>query len=133
MYETWQLWLPVLIFLGIHQLEEVILSINAWSHQHPLPDWARFVNRALMIKIEPLWQRVLLVAIQALIFGMLVWLTGSNTDLLRVLLTILVVVWTAAFGLHIALSRATRSWMPGTYTSIPGIPVGLALLWWLWR
>jgi hypothetical protein len=87
-----------------------------------------------MIRASAFWQRLVLLALQTVGFFAMLWLASSSVLAVQIYLTVMVAIFAAAFVMHMALSVATRSWMPGVYTSIfPGLPTAAFLLWWLWH
>ncbi len=129
-----RIWPPVLLFFLIHQSEEVIFSLGAWRGTVALPDWAAFTDRSLMYALDSRLYTALFVAAQCLALLILAFVLRHNLAASRLAATLLLATLLLAFLLHILLSLATHSWMPGVYTSLfPGLPLGAYLLYRLWH
>lgn len=118
----------------MHQLEEVFLSLHAWRQSVTLPAWAAFSDISIMYAIQSMPIRALLVAGQFAVFFLVIYALRRHDTGTRVALSALLVVLSAAFTLHIALSVATHTFMPGVFTSVfPGLPGAVWLLVRTWR
>lgn len=124
-------WALTAMLLGIHQSEEVLLSIQRWVDEVgttgvPLLD--------AHLRDNPLagldWRkRVGVVASQGVCLWVLYRVTKHSRHLTRVVTSSLVLMWASAFCMHIGVSLRTHSFMPGTATSVfPGLP-GAVFVW----
>lgn len=126
-----QAWALTAALLGIHQTEEILLSIERWANEvgttgFPLLD-AHLRNNPLA-GLD--WRkRAGVVAGQGVCLWALYRITRHSRRLTRMATTTLVLMWAGAFCMHIGVSVKTRSFMPGTATSIlPGLP-GAIFVW----
>lgn len=134
MSQITQLWMAIFAFFLTHQTEEIFYSIGEWHIAHPKPLWTNFVSRSLMVKMDTRFKRTLLVVVQCLALLAIAFLTHESLFATQVAVTIFLCIMTIAFIMHITLSFATRSSMPGLSTSVfPGLPVGLFLLYLTWH
>ena len=128
-----QLWIVVFVFFLTHQTEEIFYSIGKWHTIHSKPSWTSFIGRSLMVKLENPLKRALLVGLQCLLLSVIAFLSYGSLLATQIVITIFLCIMLAAFIMHITLSIATRSSMPGLSTSVfPGLPVGLFLLYVIW-
>ena len=75
------------------------------------------------------WARAGTVAVQGAALCALYLATRHSARATRVATSALTLGWAAAFCMHIAVSVRTRSFMPGTATSVvPGLPGALLVL-----
>lgn len=132
---TIQLWTPFIIFFLIHQTEEVLFSLKAWRQTIVLPRWASFTDRSPVDTVDSQGQTALLLVVGPFIALLtLAYLLRKNMLATKLAISALLSVLMLAFIMHIAVSLATRSFMPGVYTSIfPGLPIGGYLFGWVWR
>lgn len=134
MSQSTQLWGMILVFFLTHQTEEIFYSIGEWQTAHPQPHWTRFLSRSPMVKLHTRFQRTMLVIIQCLALLAVAGLTHSSLITTQIVITVFLIVMTFAFLMHITLSIATHSSMPGLSTSIfPGLPAILFLLYYTWH
>lgn len=130
--KTDRAWALTAALLGIHQAEEVALSIRRWSDRVGPTGWRLFDER---IRRNPLagyspWGRAAVVAGQGAALYGLYRLTRADAARTRAVTTALTLGWGAAFCMHLGVSWRTRSFMPGTATSIvPGLPGAAFVLW----
>ena len=129
-----QRWKAVFVFFVIHQVEEVVLSLPAWRAHVTLPGWAAFTDHSLMYALPSRSVTALFVAGQCLLLASLAYLLRASDRATRLAQSALLLVLMVAFAVHIALSVATHTVMPGVFTSVfPGLPVGGYLLYTRWR
>ena len=129
-----QLWVAVFIFFLTHQTEEIFYSIGEWHTAHPKPSWTNFISRSLMVKMDTRPKQTFLVVVQCLVLLAVAFLTHGSLLATQVVVTIFLCIMLAAFIMHVILSIATRSSMPGLSTSVfPGLPIGLLLLYVTWQ
>jgi hypothetical protein len=129
-----QLWVAIFVFFLTHQTEEVFYSIGEWHTAHQEPSWTKFVNRSLMVKMDTWIKRALFVVTQCIGLLVVALLVNESLFATQIVVTIFLSIMMAAFILHITLSIATRSAMPGLSTSVfPGLPVGLLLFYLTWQ
>ena len=134
MSQITQLWMAIFVFFLTHQTEEIFYSIGEWHTAHPKPLWTNFVSRSLMVKMDTRFKRTLLVVAQCLMLLAIAFFTHESLFATQIAITIFLCIMTVAFILHIILSVATHSSMPGLSTSVfPGLPVGLFLLYFTWH
>lgn len=133
---TDRIWAATLALLAIHQTEEVVFPIKAWADKVGGTGCApidRHIERTPLCQPE-LGPRLATVAGQAAGAAVLYVTTRRSLRATRLVTSALVVGWSAAEIVHIALSVRTRSAMPGLATSIlPGLPGSCAVLGYIWR
>ncbi|MCB9135242.1 MAG: HXXEE domain-containing protein [Anaerolineales bacterium] len=79
-------------------------------------------------------KRAFLVMAQCLAMLGVAYLTHWSLFATQIVITIFLCVMIVAFIMHITLSIATHTPMPGLSTSVfPGLPVGLYLLYFVWH
>lgn len=128
------LWMAIFTFFLTHQTEEIFYSIGEWHTAHPNPPWTNFVSRSLMVKMDTRFKRAVLVVGQCLALLAIAFLLHNSLFATQVAVTMFLCIMTAAFVMHIVLSIATHSSMPGLSTSVfPGLPIGLLLLYITWH
>ncbi len=131
MTDTDRAWDWTALLLGIHQSEEVALSIAAWLSDVGTTGIGWFDEH---IRTNPLAgtnpaARAGVVAGQGVALWVVYRLTRDSRTLTRWVTSSLVLSWAAAFCMHLGMSARTRSFMPGTATSIiPGIPGAIWVL-----
>lgn len=129
-----QLWLAVFAFFLTHQTEEIFYSIGEWHTAYPMPLWTKFVSRSLMVKMDTRLKRAFFVVGQCLALLVIAFLIHNSLFATQIVITIFLCIMMAAFIMHMILSVATHSSMPGLSTSVfPGLPVGLFLLYFTWH
>jgi len=118
-------WALTAALLGIHQAEEVVLSMRRWSDRIGSTGCRLLdagIRRNPLAGYDP-WGRMAVVAGQGAVLYGLYRLTRADAARTRAVTTALALGWGAAFCMHLGVSRRTRSFMPGTATSIvPGLP-----------
>ena len=117
--ETDRAWALTAALLGIHQAEEVALSIRRWSDRVGPTGWRLFdehMRRNPLAGYNP-WGRAAVVAGQGAALYGLYRLTRADAARTRAVTTALTLGWGAAFCMHLGVSWRTRSFMPGTATS----------------
>jgi hypothetical protein len=134
MSEVTQLWMAVFFLFLTHQTEEVFYSIGKWHAAHEKPAWTKFVSHSLMVTMDTWAKRAMLVAAQCTGLLVVAFLASGSLLATRIIITAFLSIMMAAFTMHITLSIATRSAMPGLSTSIfPGLPVSLLLIYLTWH
>jgi hypothetical protein len=73
-----------------------------------------------MVTLTTPWRRAILVALQCAGFGALVYVVAGSAFATQVVATIFLCGLIVAFTMHIVLSVATRSSMPGLDVCVPG-------------
>lgn len=119
------------LLVGVHQAEEVVLPIRRWLDEAGTTGcgWLDDHLRANPLASTNPWIRAGLVAGQGGGLWVLYRLTRGDRRATRRATTTLVTLWSVAFCMHIGVSLRTRSFMPGTATSIlPGIPGAVSVL-----
>ena len=118
-------WALTAALLGIHQAEEVVLSRRRWSDRIGSTGCRLLdagIRRNPLAGYDP-WGRMAVVAGQGAVLYGLYRLTRADAARTRAVTTALALGWGAAFCMHLGVSWRTRSFMPGTATSIvPGLP-----------
>ena len=125
-------WALTAALLGIHQAEEVVLSMRRWSDRIGSTGCRLLdagIRRNPLAGYDP-WGRMAVVAGQGAVLYGLYRLTRADAARTRAVTTALTLGWGAAFCMHLGVSWRTRSFMPGTATSIvPGLPGAAFVLW----
>lgn len=130
-----RVWALTAILLGLHQGEEVAVSMVEWldrvgSTGIPCLDTHIRPNPLAGTDIR---LRAGVVTVQAAALWAMYRLTRTNVTATRWATSVLVVGWAAAFCMHIAVSVHTCSFMPGTATSVlPGLPGAAFVLHRIW-
>lgn len=118
-------WALTAALLGIHQAEEVVLSMQRWSDRIGSTGCRLLdagIRRNPLAGYDP-WGRMAVVAGQGAVLYGLYRFTRADAARTRAVTTALALGWGAAFCMHLGVSWRTRSFMPGTATSIvPGLP-----------
>lgn len=124
-------WAWTAALLGIHQSEEVALSVTEWLDRvgtTGIPALDAHIRQNPLAGPNAL-VRAGVVAGQAVAVKGLYLLTRNSSTATRWVTSALVTGWAVAFCMHIGVSMHTRSFMPGTATSVaPGIPGALWVL-----
>ena len=128
-------WALTAMLLGIHQSEEVAISMAVWLDRVGSTGFPRLDAhiRPNPLAGEDIRVRAGVVAAQAGLVWLAYRLTRRSATATRWVTSALVIGWAAAFCMHITVSVRTRSFMPGTATSIlPGLPGACIVLRKIW-
>ncbi|EJF41746.1 hypothetical protein HMPREF1317_0231 [Schaalia georgiae F0490] len=124
-------WALTTALIGVHQGEELLLPVADWLDRVGSSGWAGLdahVRSSPLAGRDP-WARAGTVAVQGAALCALYLATRRSARATRAATSALTLGWAAAFCMHIAVSARTRSFMPGTATSVvPGLPGALLVL-----
>ncbi|PID53236.1 MAG: HXXEE domain-containing protein [Micrococcales bacterium] len=124
-------WALTALLLGVHQGEEVAVSMVEWLDRvgtTGIPQLDDYIRSHPLAGTDPR-ARAGVVAGQGAALWVVYRATRDSARATRVVTSALTLGWSAAFCLHICVSARTHSFMPGTATSLlPGLPGAVIVL-----